>query len=123
MLELSNGTYSLSFAIYLFLGIVIRFVPDVFPQFQRQNPGGSYPIANFNLPFEVTEQNWPRVRRVGSGIFFAFFVVGLASVFLYDGWLYDIVPWKYSEMAGWIFCACICVFLIGTALATKKKKG
>ena len=72
MLELSNGTYSLSFAIYLFLGIVIRFVPDVFPQFQRQNPGGSYPIANFNLPFEVTEQNWPRVRRVGSGIFFAF---------------------------------------------------
>ena len=55
MLTLANGTYFPVFLIYFAFGLVIRLLPVTFVTFHRQNPALSFPVLNFNLPFELDE--------------------------------------------------------------------
>lgn len=96
-------------------------MPDVYLSFHQQHTLGSLPLVNFNLPFEVNEVNWLRIKRVGSRIFFLFALLDGLSALCYLQGLYDHSPLPYSRVSGLIFCGCICSYLIGTYLASKKK--
>lgn len=69
MLQLSNGVIFPGFIIYLILYIIMRLMPDSFVRFQKHHAPMSFPIVNFSLPFDVNEDNWPRVKRTGRRIF------------------------------------------------------
>ena len=68
MLQLSNGVIFPGFIIYLILYIIMRLMPDSFVRFQKHHAPMSFPIVNFSLPFDVNEDNWPRVKRTGRRI-------------------------------------------------------
>lgn len=119
-----DGTLFLMVAVYLALGVIVAWMPDSFPRFQRNHPGMSYPIVNFSLPFEVDETSWPRVKRVGSRVFFFFALLEGASALCEGFGLYENAPLPRSRVSGILFCGCICCYLIATALAARSgKKG
>ncbi len=121
MLTLANGTYFPAFLIYFAFGLVIRLLPVTFVTFHRQNPALSFPVLNFNLPFELDEAHFPRVKRLGSLLFWGFGLLDLACMLCYDRWLYQVLPVSYSRISGGIFCLCICTVLIGMYLASQSR--
>ena len=102
-----DGTLFLMVAVYLALGVIVAWMPDSFPRFQRNHPGMSYPIVNFSLPFEVDETSWPRVKRVGSRVFFFFALLEGASALCEGFGLYENAPLPRSRVSGILFCGCI----------------
>ena len=119
-----DGTLFLMVAVYLALGVIVAWMPDSFPRFQKNHPGMSYPVVNFSLPFEVDETSWPRVKRVGSRVFFFFALLEGASALCEGFGLYENAPLPRSRVSGILFCGCICCYLIATALAARSgKKG
>ena len=117
-----DGTLFLMVAVYLALGVIVAWMPDSFPRFQRNHPGMSYPIVNFSLPFEVDETSWPRVKRVGSWVFFFFALVEGVNALCEGFGLYENAPLPRSRVSGILFCGCICCCLIATALAARGEK-
>lgn len=69
MLQLSNGAIFPGFILYFLLYIIVRLMPSTFAKFHDKHPLISYPAVNFNLPFDVNEENWPKVKRVGGRTF------------------------------------------------------
>lgn len=119
-----DGTLFLMAAVYLALGVIVAWMPDSFPRFQKNHPGMSYPVVNFSLPFEVDETSWPRVKRVGSRVFFFFALVEGVNALCEGFGLYENSPLPRSRVSGILFCGCICCYLIATALAARSgKKG
>lgn len=117
-----DGTLFLMVAVYLALGVIVAWMPDTFPQFQKNHPGMSYPVVNFSLPFEVDETNWPRVKRVGSRVFFFFALLEGVNALCEGFGLYENFPLPRSRVSGILFCGCICCYLIATALAARGGK-
>ena len=113
MLTLANGTYFPAFLIYFAFGLVIRLLPVTFVTFHRQNPALSFPVLNFNLPFELDEAHFPRVKLLGSLLFWVFGRLDLACRLCYDRWMYQVLPVSYSRISRGIFCLCIWTVLIG----------
>ena len=81
MLQLSNGVIFPGFIIYLILYIIMRLMPDSFVRFQKHHAPMSFPIVNFSLPFDVNEDNWPRVKRTGRRIFLFFACIDALNAF------------------------------------------
>ena len=120
MLQLSNGTIFPGFVLYLVLYIIIRMIPSTFVKFQKYHAPISFPIINFNLPFDVREDNWPKVKRMGGRVFLIFACVDALNAFFYAQGFYESWQLSYSKTSGVIFCLCICSFFIATFLASKK---
>lgn len=120
MLQLSNGAIFPGFILYFILYIIMRLMPNTFVRFHDKRPLISFPIVNFNLPFDVNEENWPKVKRVGGRTFLLFACVDALNAFCYAQGFYGSWQFSYSRTSGTIFCLCICSFLIATYLASKK---
>ena len=103
MLQLSNGVIFPGFIIYLILYIIMRLMPDSFVRFQKHHAPMSFPIVNFSLPFDVNEDNWPRVKRTGRRIFLFFACIDALNAFCSLQGFYEVLPVSYSRTAGIIF--------------------
>lgn len=119
MLQLSRGVIFPGFILYLILYLIMRLMPGSFVKFQGEHSPLSFPIVNFNLPFDVNQETWPKVKRTGGRIFLFFACIDALNAFCSLQGFYESWPVSYSRTSGTIFCLCICCFLIGTFLAAK----
>lgn len=119
MLQLSNGTIFPGFILYLVLYLIVRLMPSTYVKFQSNHFPIAFPVVNFNLPFDVNEENWPKVKHTGEKIILLFACIDILNAFCDAQGFYEAWKLSYSRISGAIFCLCICSFLIGTFLASK----